>query len=59
MREIGFETINLFRHYSIITMHEIMESKLPLIYTTALEYNPLINVDYTETFSRIAHNERY
>lgn len=54
MREIGFETPELFKHYVLITMEEIMESKLPLIYTTALEYNPLINVDFTETFNRTA-----
>lgn len=54
MREIGFETPDLFFHYAKITMEEIMESKLPLIYTTALEYDPLINVDFTETFNRQA-----
>lgn len=54
MREIGFETPALFKHYAKITMQEIMEEKLPLIYTTALDYNPLINVDYTETFKRTA-----
>lgn len=54
MREIGFETPALFKHYAKVTMEEIMEEKLPLIYTTALSYNPLINVDYTETFERDA-----
>lgn len=54
MREIGFETPALFRHYARITMEEIMEEKLPLIYTTALSYDPLVNVDYTETFDRKA-----
>lgn len=52
MREIGFETPELFKHYAKLTMNEIMESKLPLIYTTALEYDPLVNVDFTETFNR-------
>ena len=55
MREIGFETPALFRHYARITMEEIMEEKLPLIYTTALSYDPLVNVDYTETFTRTAN----
>lgn len=54
MREIGFETPALFKHYALVTMSEIMQEYLPLIYTTALNYNPLINVDYTETFSRTA-----
>lgn len=54
MREIGFETPALFEHYAKITMKEIMQSKLLEIYTTALEYEPLVNVDYTETFKRSA-----
>lgn len=57
MREIGFETPALFKHYAKVTMQEIMESKLPLIYTTTLQYDPLINVDYTETFKRNATGE--
>lgn len=57
MREIGFETPELFRHYAKLTMNEIMESKLPLIYTTALEYDPLVNVDFTETFNRTTEGE--
>lgn len=52
MSEIGAETPALFRHYALITMEEIMESKLPLIYSAAIKYDPLINVDYTETFNR-------
>lgn len=52
MREIGFETPALFEHYVKITMKEIMEEKLPLIYTNSIEYDPLINVDFTETFKR-------
>lgn len=52
MREIGFETPALFEHYAKVVMQEIMEEKLPLIYTTALTYDPLVNVDYTETFVR-------
>lgn len=56
MREIGFETPYLFQHYVKITMQEIMEKKLPLIYSASIEYNPLINVDYTKTFSRRIDN---
>ena len=55
MREIGQETIGLFKHYAKVTMDEIMEEYLPLIYSSAIEYDPLINVDYTETFSRTAN----
>ena len=52
MREIGFETPALFKHYAMVTMQEIMEEKLPLIYSSSIKYDPLINVDYTETFER-------
>ena len=56
MREIGFETPYLFQHYVKITMKEIMEKKLPLIYSASIEYDPLVNVDYSETFSRAINN---
>ncbi len=55
MREIGQETIALFKHYAKVTMDEVMEEYLPLIYSSSIEYDPLINVDYTETFSRTAN----
>ena len=51
-KEIGFETIAMFKHYAKIQMQEIMESKLPLIYSASIEYDPLVNVDYTESFNR-------
>lgn len=54
MRELGFETPALFRHYAKITMNEIMERYLPLIYSANINYDPLVNVDYTETFNRSA-----
>ena len=52
MREIGFETIGLFIHYAKSTMNEMMEEYLPLIYSSAIQYDPLVNVDYTESFNR-------
>ena len=52
MREIGFETIGLFIHYAKTTMNELMEEYLPLIYSSAIQYDPLVNVDYTESFNR-------
>lgn len=51
-REIGFETAELFRIHVKSKMNMIMESKLPLIYSAAIKYDPLVNVDFTETFSR-------
>lgn len=51
MHEIGLETVALFKHYAKMAMDEIMEQKLPLIYSAAIEYDPLVNVDFTETYS--------
>lgn len=56
MREIGLETPTLFKHYAKVKMQEIMEEKLPLIYSSSIKYDPLVNVDYTETFERTADN---
>lgn len=52
MREIGFETPELFEHYAKLTMNEIMEKYLLIIYTKFLEYDPLSSVDYDETYTR-------
>lgn len=56
MREIGFETPDYFRHRVIGAMREIMEEKAPLIYSAAIKYDPLVNVDFTETFDRTNTN---
>lgn len=57
MREIGFETMGLFRVQAKNFMIELMEEYLPLIYSASIEYDPLINVDYTESYEREAVNE--
>ena len=56
MRELGQETIGLWKHYVKVTMQELMEEYLPLIYSSAITYDPLVNVDFTETFERTASN---
>lgn len=52
MREIGYETVGLFKHYAKVYMQEIMERYLPLIYSNSINYDPLVNVDYKEEFTR-------
>jgi len=52
MKEIGFETPALFKHYAKVTMQEIMERYLPKIYSNFFEYDPLSNVDFTEVYTR-------
>lgn len=51
MCEIGFESPALFRHYVKVRMNELMEEYLPLIYSASIEYDPLVNVDFTESFN--------
>lgn len=57
MYEIGLETIGLFKHQAKVLMQELMEEKLPLIYSAAIKYDPLVNVDFTETFERESENQ--
>lgn len=56
-REIGFETTAMFKHFVKVYMREIMERKLPVIYTMSIDYNPLTNIDYTETTNRNLSSE--
>ena len=57
MREIGFETPGLFANRIKARMQELMEEKLPVIYSNAIEFDPLVNVDFTETFQREIESE--
>lgn len=49
-REIGFETPAIFAEQTKIYLEELMEEYLPLIYSVAIKYDPLVNVDFTETY---------
>lgn len=51
MHEIGLETVELFKHQAKVAMREIMEEKLPLIYSASISYDPMVNVDFTETYT--------
>lgn len=52
MEEIGEETPALFKHYAKVKMEELMEEYLPLIYSASIMYDPLVNVDFTESFEK-------
>ncbi len=52
MREIGLETIGLFKLKIKTKLDLLMEKYAPLIYTNSIEYDILVNEDYTETFNR-------
>ena len=51
-REIGLETIGLFKIKVKDKLDLLMEKYAPLIYTNSIEYDILVNEDYTETFNR-------
>lgn len=55
--EIGFQTYERFCFEAKELMEEIMEEKLPMIYSYSIEYDPLVNVDFTESFEREFSNE--
>ena len=57
-REIGLETVGLFKLKAKVAMQEIMEEKLPLIYSSAIKYDPLVNVDFTEDYDASSSNNQ-
>lgn len=59
MREIGFETPGLFANRVKARMQEMMEDYLPVIYSNAIKFDPLVNVDFTETFERSIESESH
>ena len=50
-REIGTDAIGQFRLFVKTSMKEIMETYAPLIYSAAIKFDPLVNVDYIESYS--------
>lgn len=56
MREIGTDSIGSFRLYIEDLMKETMETYVPLIYTASIKFDPLVNVDFTESYDRTSNN---
>ena len=50
-REIGSDAIGQWMLFVKDKMNEIMETYAPLIYSSAIKFDPLVNVDYTETYA--------
>ena len=50
-REVGTDAIGQFRLFVKDKMNEVMETYAPLIYSASIKYDPLVNVDFTETYS--------
>ena len=51
-REIGTDAIGQFILFAKDKMKEIMETYAPLLYSSSIKFDPLVNVDYTETYER-------
>ena len=56
LREVGTDSVGAFKLYTKDLMREIMETYAPLIYSASIKFDPLVNVDYTETFDRNTDN---
>lgn len=52
MREIGTDSIGSFRLFITDLMTEVMETYAPLIYTVSIKFDPLTDVNVTESFER-------
>ena len=50
-REIGSDAIGQWMLFVEDKMKEIMETYAPLIYSASIKYDPLVNVNYSETYS--------
>ena len=50
-REIGTDAIGQFILFVKDKMHEIMETYAPIIYSSSIKYDPLVNVNFSETYS--------
>ena len=49
-REIGTDAIGQFMLFAKDKMREVMETYAPLIYSAAIKFDPLVNVDWTESY---------
>ena len=49
-REIGSDAIGQWLLFVKDKMHEVMETYAPLIYSSSIKFDPLVNVDYTESY---------
>lgn len=50
-REIGSDAIGQWMLFVKDKMHEVMETYAPLIYSSSIKFDPLVNVDFTEEYT--------
>ena len=56
LREIGADAPGAFILMTKDLMSEVMETYAPLIYSASIKYDPLVNVNFTETYDRTSDN---
>lgn len=56
LREIGTDSIGSFKLYLDDLLRETMETYVPLIYSAAIKFDPLVNVDYLEEYDGTSAN---
>lgn len=56
LREAGQDSTGAFILMAKDLMSELMETYAPLIYSASIQYDPLVNVNYSETFDRQTDN---
>lgn len=56
VREVGTDAIGQFILFAKDKMKEIMETYAPLIYSASIKYDPLVNVDFTESYTGMNNN---
>ena len=50
-REIGTDAIGQFMLFVRDKLRETMETYVPIIYSASIKYDPLVNVNYSETYA--------
>ena len=50
-REIGTDAIGQFMLFVKDKLRETMETYVPIIYSASIKYDPLVNVNYSETYA--------
>lgn len=57
LREVGQDSIGSFRLMLKDKLDEVMETYAPLIYSASIKYDPLVNVNFSETFDRTSDSK--
>lgn len=56
LREIGQDAIGAFMLMVKDKLREVMETYAPIIYSASIKYDPLVNVNFSETYDRTTQN---